>query len=83
MRQALPHLFRDKRHYGMKDSYCLLQCLIKDDLGLLVVLRKFGEFQVPVTKIVPEKLINYLGGVIDTEAVQVAVYVLKGLIEFG
>ena len=82
--EALPEFFCHKRHDRVQEPERCLQHRGQDALGDASLARvgdMLGHFDVPIAKIVPEKLIEGVGGVAQQELVQGGCDPLNGVLE--
>src|SRR5450830_474065 len=79
-RQALPDFLGDERHERMRQAQGHFQhahqgatgAALAFDRRVFVPQHRLGEFQVPVAILVPDELVQGLGGQVETELVELA-----------
>ena len=87
MRQRLPDFFRDKRHERMQELQCIghdpHQHLAGTLRGLLVLAlhADFGDLDIPVAEIIPQKVIELLHGDAKLEFLKILGDLLCHLVE--
>ncbi len=83
----MPQLFGDEGHQGMQQAQRAVEDVVhhaehlRAPGGIVTVKNHLGIFDVPIAVLVPQELVEHVGGIIEAAALEVGLAIDHGLVQ--